>query len=213
MTDLPLTSLADLLQIDSVVFDIQRNDEVSGTGDGRIWQAELADPLWTAEVSLQTGYKDDLKRVAAIIRGLRGAQESFLLYDPQSLFPHSDPDGSILGASEVLVASIPVGRRKMSLTGLPAGYKLTAGDKGQIIFATTQNYFFEFSEDAEADGDGETGDIAVFPDVPVGIVGNEPIILTQPACRMIIMPGTHKPGTSDVLMTTGAGFSCVERRR
>src|SRR4051812_13620834 len=102
----PLPFLADLLSIESVTWDIQRNDELSGSGDGRVWQAELAPPLWTGNVSLNIGYHNDLKQIAAKIRKLHGAQNSFFLCDPLSEYPQLDPDGSILGASVVRVGAI-----------------------------------------------------------------------------------------------------------
>ena len=43
-----LSVLADRLDIESETWDIKRNDELSRTGDGRVWQAELAPSLWAA---------------------------------------------------------------------------------------------------------------------------------------------------------------------
>lgn len=58
-----LSVLADRLAIAQVVWDIQRNDEVSGTADGQVWQAELAEPLWSADVVLSDDPNNDVKRV------------------------------------------------------------------------------------------------------------------------------------------------------
>lgn len=97
----PLPMLADRLAIASVVWDIQRNDEMSGSGDGRVWQAELAQPLWTADVVLSDDPHNDVKQIAALIRRLHGSQESFMLYDPLSMYPQADPKGTALGANVV----------------------------------------------------------------------------------------------------------------
>ncbi len=90
----PVSFLADRLNIESVMWDIKRNDELSGSGDGRVWQAELAPPLWTADVKLNIGRNASLKQIAALIRKLQGAQEQFFLFDPLSKFPQAYPDGN-----------------------------------------------------------------------------------------------------------------------
>ena len=74
-----LPAFADLLKISSIVWDIQRNDELSGSGDGRVWQAELAPPLWTGTVTLADMYNAEAKQIAARIRKLHGAQAGFHL--------------------------------------------------------------------------------------------------------------------------------------
>lgn len=84
-----LNAFADLLDIAEVEWDIQRNDELSGSGDARIWQAELADPLWTGDVRLTPSHHNKAKQVAALVRKLHGAQHSFMLYDPLSKYPQS----------------------------------------------------------------------------------------------------------------------------
>jgi hypothetical protein len=213
MSTLPLASLNDILPIEQVVWDIKRSDEISGDGDSRVWQAELADPLWTGEILLAEGESADLKRVAAIIRRLNGAQDSFFLCDPLSRYPFADPDGVILGASVVQIASIGLDNRSLALKGLPAAYKLTTGDKGQATFATSRNFFFEVSEDVTANGSGVTPQFDIFPHCPPGLAVNDLVILAKPACRVFIMPGTHNPGTARNTRTSGASFTVMERRR
>lgn len=208
-----VTALADLLRIESVTWDIQRNDELSGVGDGRVWQAEMSDPLWTADVRLAINYHNPLKQVAALIRKLHGAQESFFLFDPTSPYPQADPTGAIIGSSSVQIHSVGSGRSTLRLKGLPAAYILTLGDKMQITFGTTQTYFAEVSETVTADGSGITAEFAVFPHVPLGVAANDAVNLKKPACKGFIMPGSHNPGTSQNLFTSGAGFTFVERRR
>lgn len=207
--------LADRLKIATVTWDIQRNDELSGSGDSRIWQAELADPLWTASVSLASGYNNNLKQIAALIRKLHGAQEAFFLYDPMSQYPQADPNGSILGASAVRVNSIGTGGRTISLKGLPAGYVLTLADKMQIAYATTpvRNAFLEVSDDlVTANGSGVTGLFEVFPHAPTGVAANDVVTLKKPACKVIIIPGSHNPGAANPLITSDAAFKVVQKK-
>jgi hypothetical protein len=207
--------LADRLKIASLVWDVQRNDELSGSGDSRIWQAELADPLWSATVNLAAGYNNNMKQIAALIRKLHGAQESFFLYDPMSRYPQADPDGSLLGASVVRIDSVGAGGRTISLNGLPAGYVLTLADKMQIAYATSpvRYAFLEVSDQTVvASGGGVTSAFEVFPNAPVGVAVNDVVTLIKPACRMIIMPGSHNPGTGSPLITTDGAFKAIQKK-
>ena len=120
-----LNTFANKLRISSVIWSVQRSDEMSGTGDGRVWQIELAPPLWTADVTLMALRNDEAKQIAALIRKLHGAQEAFMLYDPVSQYPQADKKGLILGSSAVTIGAIAGSRRSLSLEGLPAGYVLS----------------------------------------------------------------------------------------
>lgn len=206
--------LADKLKIKSVVFDIKRNDELSGSGDGRLWQAELAPPLWTAEVALRTDFNDAAKQIAAILRKLNGSQEAFFLFDPISKYPQYDPTGSILGSNTVTIGSIDSTRKSLSLTGLPAGYVITIGDKMSISYSSnpTRFAFLEASETITANGSGVTGQIELFPSVPIGINAGAVVTLKKPICKMILMPGTHNPGTAQLPHTENAGFQAIQKK-
>ena len=210
----PLADFADRLRITSIVWDIQRNDEFSGTGDGRVWQTELAAPLWIGTVSLITMENDAAKQIAAKIRKLHGAQEALFLYDPLSKYPQFDPGGSIIGTRVITVNSVSADLDGLSLKGLPAGYQMTTGDKMQITYGAnpTRYAFLEVSEDALADGAGVTPAFGVFPHVTQAIAANMVVTLVKPACRCVIMPGSHNPGTATKMHTDGAGFKVIQKK-
>ena len=206
-----LPDFADLLKISGVVWDIQRNDEFSGSGDGRVWQAELAPPLWTGTVTLSDMYNDEAKQIAARIRKLHGAQEALFLYDPLSKYPQADPDGTKLGSAGVSIAALGADNASISLKGLPAGYKLTIGDKMQIAYGD-RFAFLEVSETVAANAAGVTPVFGVFPHLPTGIVANLGVALLRPACKCIVMPGSHNPGTASGPITTGATFKIIQKK-
>ncbi|MGL5166631.1 MAG: hypothetical protein ACRC9K_12160 [Afipia sp.] len=210
-----LPVLADRLAIASVVWDIQRNDEMSGIGDGRVWQAELAPPLWTADVVLSDDLHNEVKQVAALIRKLHGSQESFMLYDPLSMYPQADPKGLILGAHFVQLKTIGANRQSVSLKGLPGGYTLTLADKMQVLYASggSRNFFCEVSDTITANEDGETAEFEIFPHVPVGVAADDAVVLKRPACKVFVPPNAFKPGTARGAITSGATFKVIERRR
>jgi hypothetical protein len=209
-----LADFADQLRITSVVWDIQRNDELSGTGDGRVWQAELAAPLWIGTVSLITMENNVAKQIAAKIRKLHGAQEALFLCDPLSKYPQFDPDGSIIGTRVVTVNSVAADLDGLSLKGLTAGYQMTAGDKMQIAYGAnpTRYAFLEVSETVTADGAGVTPVFGVFPHVSPAIAANLTVTLVKPACKCVIMPGSHNPGTATKMHTDGAGFKVIQKK-
>jgi hypothetical protein len=210
-----LPFFADLLKIDSVIWDIQRNDESSGTGDGRIWTAELAPPLWLATVNLSQIDADSAKQIAAKIRKLQGSRQQFFLYDPLSMYPQSDKDGSMLTGRTVLLNSIATDRGTIGFSGLPSGYVLTVGDKFSYAYSSgpTRYGFHEISETVVASGAGTTPSFGVFPNLPAGVATGAVITLIKPACKCILYPGSHNPGTTGKDHTTsGASFKAIQKK-
>lgn len=207
-----LSVLADLLKITNLTWDDQRSDEMSGTGDGRVWQAELARPLWAASVTLAPMYLPEAKKVLALLRKLHGAQESFWLYDPASKYPQADPDGSIFGSSTPQIHSVGSNRNTISIKGLPSTYALKAGDKVQISYssAPTRNFFCEASEDVTASA-GTTPEFEVFPHVPVGVAADNAVTLIKPACKMFIVSRSAGRVVQDI--NYDISFKCLERAR
>lgn len=208
---LSLDAVYALLPIASVKWSIQRNDELSGDGEGDVWQAELADPFWTGDVALDKGENDELKQCAAAIRDLEGAKQPFMLCDPTSEYPQADPSGAVLGASSVTIRAVNVNRRIAQLGGLPAGYKLTLGDKFQITQGSMLR-FHEISATTVADGAGQM-DVRIFPRLPLSLAIGAVITLVRPACPVIIQSGSHEPGTARNTITDGASFRALQKRR
>lgn len=209
------TVLADVLRIKSCVWDVQRNDEVDGTADGRVWQAALAGPLWTADITLTDYCFAEMEQIAALIRRLDGAAESFYLYNPARQYPQADPDGSKLGANSVTIKSLGLDGTALALQGLPANYVITLADKAHSDFGDnpTRRYFFEASETVAANASGVTAEFQVFPDVPAGVGVGDAVTLIKPAAKMFIMPQSFNPGTMAGLVNSGAAFKAMQRVR
>jgi len=207
-----LPAFADLLKISSIVWDIQRNDELSGSGAGRVWQAELPPPPWSGTVTLADTYNAEAKQIAARIRKLHGAQEALFLYDPLSKYPQADPDGTKFGSAAVSVAALGADNASLSLKGLPVGYRLTVGDKMQVGYGGTRSAFLEVSETVGADGQGMTPVFGVFPHLPAGFAAGLGVTLLLPACKCLVMPGSHNPGTASGPIATGATFKIIQKK-
>ena len=205
-----LAQFFDLLPLMPMRWDIQRNDELSGVGDGVIFQAELASPLWSAEVSLRPVRLTVASRVGALVNRLRGAQEPFLFRDPYICAPALDPTGAGLSGATVQVASASGGT--LGLSGLPAGYGLSTGDKLQIVTAGGKHAFVEASEDVTANGSGVTGGFDVFPSLPAGVAAGNAVTLVRPACACVIVPKSYRPGTASGSTVRDIGFTVIQKR-
>lgn len=210
----PLSFLSDILCIESVVWDIQRNDELSGTGDGRIWQAELAPPLWIATINVNVNYHDEIKAIAARIRSLGGAREPFLLSDPLSKAPLFDRDGSIAGSAEPTLESFNNTGYNIAVDGFPAGFKLTWGDKFHIRYgADNDSYsFHEIVGEYTADTTGSFTNVEIFPHIPANITAGMRMYFYKPSAKMIIYPDSFNPGTAAGVFTTGLTFKAIQKR-
>lgn len=208
---LSLAQVYQLLPIATVVWDIQRNDHFSGLGSGDVWQDELADPFWTGDLTLGRGLHDELKQAAAAIRDLEGAKQSFMCCDPLSPAPQADPNGALLGAANITIRAVSVNRRMAQLQGFPAGYVLTRGDKLQFTQGSIRR-FFEASETVAASAGGLM-DLRVFPRLPLALAVGASINLINPACPVIISPGSHKPGTGRQSVTEGAALKVLQKMR
>lgn len=211
---LTLAQFFDYLPLLPLRFDIRRSDEISGGGDGRIWQAELAPPLWVASAELRPMGSSAAEDVAARIRALRGAQETFLFRDPFRCYPRSDPGGTIIGESSVMVAAIGADRTTISIDGSPAGYVISPGDKLQITAAgdATRVAFLEAGAVKAADGTGVSGLFAVFPNVPAWVSVDDPVALVRPACKCVLVPGSHNPGSQRGSLVLGQSFQVIQKK-
>ncbi len=208
-----LSYLSDLVPIKSVEWDIFRQEETFGNGKGQMWASNLAPPLWRAVIQLAPAKIQLHKEYAARIRNLAGARDTFLMNDPQSKYPKLDPDGTILGNSNVQIKAIDSNRQRIQLKGLPDGYRLYWGDKIQVLFGAGNAFsaFMEMADNEDADNSGETPYFRVTPYCPIGVAVNDEVILKKPACTMVIMPGTHKPGTAGELYIQDQQFVAIEK--
>jgi hypothetical protein len=208
-----IADFVDLLRITSVVWRSQRNDEISGQGSGQTWTAELAPPLWGADVTVDILDMTEARQVRAMINSLSGPGKSFYLYDPIGKYPASDPDGSILGSSTVLIDTIGGDNTSVKLSGLPAGYTLGPGDYFHVDYGSnpTRRALFEVSETGIASGAGLTGLFAIYPHIQTGITTTMEVTLIKPAAKVIIVPGSINPGTEQGVTVSGIAFTAIQK--
>ncbi|RRH71264.1 hypothetical protein [Falsigemmobacter faecalis] len=185
----PLAFLTDQLRVAEVTQHLQRFDEQSGSGDGRIWTRELASPLWQVSLRLVPCSPLDGRRIDARLRALRGSQESFLWADP-SYAPSYDP-GDL-----VVVSAISSDRSTVNFTGLPPHYPIRPGDRFSIEWGGGRQYLAEVTEETIASNTGMASAVAVYPYVPLGIAPGASANLLRPVMRAFVPPGGHTPFTA-----------------
>ncbi|MCB5412246.1 hypothetical protein [Pseudogemmobacter faecipullorum] len=181
--------LSDLLCTrDGVLLELMRKDEASGSGDGRVWTAQLAQPLWSVSITFGAKEKTQAREIDAKIRALDGSRQAFLwadaLYKPGA--------GRAAGAG-AKVSAISPDRRRISVTGLPADYVVRAGDRASIALTGGKHYFCEFSESAMANTVGALSNISVMPFIPMGVNLGVAVQMDKPILRLRIEPGGHTP--------------------
>ena len=185
---LPLGQLSVYLEAAEVSFDIQRNDELSGTGDGRYWMAELAPPLWTVTLALRARGLGAARALDARLRALAGLG-TFLFADPA----YGGPAAGAPGAAVQLTA-IGSGRVEIGMSGLPAGFALTAGDRLSIVQGTVR-YFGEICGDAVASASGVAAAVRVYPPLPFSVLSGAAVELAKPVLQVFVPPGGHRPAS------------------
>lgn len=197
---LSAAAFADLLQVESVKFNLQWQQEMSGKG-GDLLTADLADAYWEADVTTVELPHADAHQVMASINALGGGVRTFYLYNPALSYPQADMDGSTYGASTPVVGTV-ADSFNLSITGLPADYVITKGDFLQITYGT-RTYFGQFAESATASGAGVLSSIAVAPALPAGVASADAVNLIKPSALFKMVTNTA------YLSTTRATFSRI----
>lgn len=204
----PIAEFADKLRLSSVKFWLDGQEEYSGLGSGEFLAADLGPKIWKAEVAIMDLRHADAAEVQALIESMDGSIGTFYLYDPRKQYPRLDPGGVILGAANPVIASIGANRKSLTISGLPAGYKLSVGDLFHLDYGSNpvRRAFHRVAEVATATGGGTTNTFEVRPHLKVGAAIGQAIKLIKPAAKMKIIPGSFDPGTGENVFTTGIRF-------
>lgn len=146
-----------LIGLEDGTFTLQRNDQVSGLGNGQPLNAELASPLWKFDGQTIAMKNDDAEALAAIFELLEAPGRDFYVANPRKMAPREDKNlgklnftdylhtskpwgdgliwndampwgGAFPPPSAVQVSSIGSNNREVALKGLPEGYVLSRGD-------------------------------------------------------------------------------------
>ncbi|MDB6177940.1 hypothetical protein PAF17_10550 [Paracoccus sp. Z330] len=187
----PLSFFCDQLRVKKCRVFMQRFDESSGSGDGRVWSSELSRPLWSAELSLADRAAHLARDIEARIDGLDGARKTFLFSDPGYSGPQN---GITAGLGSVTIDSISSDRSRAAFSGFPPGFELTVGDFFSIAYGADRYYFGRVME-----GGGSAGALReVRPYLPLPVSTGLSVELVKPRFKAIIPPGGYQPFDFDL---------------
>lgn len=182
--------LPDYLLADGAL-DLIENVAMSPSGAGAFMNlSQVADPVWRFRLRTVSMYLVDLARWVSWKKSLRGGFRSFIAYDPRWARPLAYPLANSPGAISPgwagtgTVAALGAGG-VLSLSSLPVGYQITAGDRIGIEQGGRRGYY-EALESVTADAGGAaTVTVAPFLHAVFFSVGAL-ARLWRPTCELII---------------------------
>lgn len=193
---LAVATFQDKMSIGSVRWWMESFQEMSITGGGESLVADLAPRMWKGDVTMSIMSTQKSAQIEALVESLDGSLQTFQLYDPRIAYPFADPTGAILGASTPVIASLDANNKVLNISGLPAGYILTGGDKLGFGYGTpTRRALHRIVSDVIANGAGLASGIEVRPHFRPGVVVTTPVIFVKPYCTVRMVPGSFQPGT------------------
>lgn len=206
----PLSFLGSLLREDgAVTMNLQRHDELSGSGDGRYWAAELARPIWTAQMNLMAmgrGCVGRAREIDAKIRAL-GVNRTFLWADPT----YGGPSGGTISGG-IYIASISADRTAIAFSGLPAGFVLAPGDRFSVECGTGRYYLGELTEAKTANGSGVTEQVGIYPYPPLALTAGAAVEMMAPIMKAIVPPNGYAPyGYQRKFVAQGATLTILQK--
>lgn len=209
------TAFFDLLPIQAMTFDCPEQLQQSRTGDGAILTADLGTRLWQGEVQLGPMTRTEAARVRSLLDVLRGAGRSFFVYDAATPAPLQDPDLAFLGTAAPTLHTVGGDGRSLRVTGLPAGYVLSAGDllSFSYLSAPMRYALHRVVTETVADGTGLTPLFEVTPNVRPGASAGAAVTLDRPWCKALLVPGSVNTGMTRHTLTEGARFSFIQTLR
>ena len=189
---LPITGFFNLLPIEQISFDCPEQNQESQTGKGERMSAELAPMLWTAEIKLGPMMMDETAQIDTLLDVLRAAGRMFFAYDPRRRGPLADPTGLILGAAVPVIASMP-NARDLTISGLPVGYQLSAGDYLAFDYGGRRALHRLVSGGVASVG-GVTPVMEVTPAIRPGAAISAPIGLIRASCKATLAAASISKG-------------------
>ncbi|MFC3569201.1 hypothetical protein [Paracoccus simplex] len=203
----PLAFLSNILPVADCTIEPVRFEEMSGAGSGQFWAAEMADPLWRVSATLSPCLWALAREINAKMNAL-GTTQSFHFSDPSYSPAAGDAPGS-----GVTISAIGATRQAIALAGLPAAYRITAGDRLSILRSGAGYYFGEFAETVTANSSGATAQVAISPALPLLVATGAAVSMANPVIRLRVPPGGFTPYREiPGGLSTGASFSLVQKR-
>ncbi len=196
----------------STEFEPLWRQEYSRTTGGQTIGKDFGSPLWRMTAQSKSLRPNEVDYWRARIMSLEGVLKTFLAFPKSRCFPVAYPNGSwpIGGAFGGVgqVATIASNRKAISLSGLPAGYKVMVGDYIQI----GDKDLHMVMEPMTASAGGVTTQFEVRPHLWPGVVAPVTATLVKPSCIMTLLPGTVSTTADKDTGRAVVTFQAIEAR-
>lgn len=177
--------------------------QISRTRGGEVIDTPLATRLWQGRMTLAPMRHAVAAAVEARLTLLERGGASFMAHPMPLYAPIADPSGTTLGAATPTISAFVSNGREIRVTGLPAGYVLTAGDYIAWPYGSnpTRYALHQIVTGAMADGAGQTPVMEIEP--PARSTGStgQAVTLVRPATKCILLP--RQPGRARPVVTDG----------
>ena len=213
---LPLATFADSLLVMQNSFTLPEQVQMSRTAGGEQLSSDVGERLWTGKIALGRMTRAEAGRPEVLVDLIRQTGRSFLMYDRYRTNPVLDPLGTILGAASVSILALGGDARELSLTGLPVGYTLSAGDYLSFAYGSApvrQALHRVVNTTVVANGSGQTPLFEVTPALRPGAAAAAPVQLKKAYCKAVAVYGSIEEAQRYSTMTEGLAFSWVQSLR
>lgn len=201
-----LSKFFDAIGIVTMTFDLSESMTGDETNGGEIIGVSLGARLWSGSATVRIANHADADRFSAKINLLRQPAASFYASPIYREGPQSDPSGAGLSAFSPKLNSVANNNRDITISGLPAGFVLTQGDKLSFVYNGRQA-FHEIYKGGTANSSGVRSGIEVTPPIRGGYQEGSDIQLVSPQVRAKIVPNTFTPTQYAGVLATGYSFS------
>lgn len=168
---------------------LKHRQELSRQAGGRVQGKDMGPPIWTANFRSAPMPRAQSDAVMAGLRRLQGVVNSFYLSPADHHRPASlSSDAPLVGAS-VTVAAIRADNAALTLTGLPVGLVLRAGDYLSISSTARGREFHQLVTGGTADGTGTAPELEVVPHLRAAAQPGQVVTLLDPLLEMVLDPG------------------------
>lgn len=206
----PLSAAAflDLLPVQSVRFHAVGQLSATGLAGGDVITAEVAAPMWQGVYTLAPMRPRVAAAFEVLIEALQRPGATFYAHKANQIGPAADPRGVALAGRMVRIAALDFVGSRLSLNGLPAGFRLQPGDHLSFNYgaAPAARGLHRIQEAATANGSGVTGLVSVGPYIEPGAQAGAVVSLVRASCKAIVLPGSVDFGTTAGNMTVGVMF-------
>ena len=184
--------------------------ETARFADGSVVSASLGAALWQGETTVILERHTNVSAYEARLAKLQRAGETFFAYDPRFNGPQADPGGVVLGASTPTIHTLDADNKRLRVTGLPAGYVLSAGDYIGWEYGSnpTRYALHRLVANSLASGTGLTPLFEVAPFIRPGVTTGTAVTLIRPVFKARLLEVEY--GVAVPVNTGGASIKYTQ---